>query len=150
MLTLQGPGAYDAAVYCASISAARRQLGQRPLNHSVTGVHGMEDSDDLREHLDPDAHHLRTHHRSRTSIGSGGSRSGTAQVPVYRPPQFMNPSASAPGRPRHARARSLFSLPHHTSRHEPTTMREGGRHPKKSWTKVAKKMRAIYNKLTHK
>lgn len=28
LLTLQGPGAYDAAVYCASVSAARRQLNQ--------------------------------------------------------------------------------------------------------------------------
>lgn len=149
LLTLQGPGAYDAAVYCASISAARRQLGPRPLNHSVTGVHGMEDSDDSTEHLDRDSHHFLTHHRSRTSIGIGGSRTRSTQVPVYRPQQFMNSSASAPGRPRHNRARSVFCLPH-TSRQETTTMREGGRHPKKGWTKVAKKMRAIYNKLTHK
>lgn len=29
LLTLQGAGAYDAAVHCASVSAARRMLQQR-------------------------------------------------------------------------------------------------------------------------
>ena len=35
LLTLQGAGAYDAAVHCASVSAARRMLQQRYLSEML-------------------------------------------------------------------------------------------------------------------
>ena len=37
LLTLQGPGAYDAAVHCASVSAARRMTSP-PLSRSISGA----------------------------------------------------------------------------------------------------------------
>eukprot|EP00210_Caulerpa_lentillifera_P000818 g792.t1 len=171
LLTLQGAGAYDAAVYCASISAARRQLVQRSLSQSLNALHDMDASNgssisllENNEESQQQQQYITRHHRSRTSLeseqrgrrrrGGGGRRFATVSRDEE---EFRSPSASAPVRLRHTRARSLFTLPNSSNNsvsgsgtRTNTLTNDREIQQRKSWMKVAKKMKAIYNKITQK
>eukprot|EP00210_Caulerpa_lentillifera_P002081 g1996.t1 len=176
LLTLQGPGAYDAAVYCASISAARRQLGQRShRSHTITGINEVEEPDGTvgvfedsiqeltqqQQQQPPQAplpSQMRTHHhRSRTTIGT--RREIQTPAVVYQSEEDV-PMTGTSGRMRfgHSRTRSSsLAVPNSsnlsTSSSERTrtrTIEERSNRHSKRWAKVTKKMRAIYQKFTQK
>lgn len=130
LLTLQGPGAYDAAVYCASVSAARHQLGHRRAHsttHSANGRNGV---------LFGDRHGR--HQRSQTL--------DTAMGPAIRTEEYITQARNT-----HARSRSIPAFPVSRSHRSHAGQSENGSTPpRKGWFRVVKKVRALYHRLTNK
>lgn len=73
LLTLSGPGAYDAAVHCASVSAARRSLSGDSNSSSSSGADSPmpEDHDTLQQQQHP---------QQRSGVGGFGSFVGGGDV----------------------------------------------------------------------
>lgn len=129
LLTLQGPGAYDAAVYCASVSAARHQLGHRRTHSTTHSVNGRGASFMDR--------HGR-HQRSQTL--------DTAMGPAIRTEDYVTQARNA-----HTRSRSIPAFPVSRShRSHAGNSENGSAPPRKGWFKVVKRVRALYHRLTNK
>lgn len=131
LLTLQGPGAYDAAVYCASVSAARRQIGHRRAQ-SVSGAPSANDSNGAVISDRPSRHQ-----RSQTV--------DTPLGPVIRPEEYVAQVSNA-----HTRSRSHPAFPVSRSHRSSAGRSEsGGPPPRKGWTRVVRRVRALYHRLTN-
>ena len=104
LLTLQGAGAYDAAVHCASVSAARRIMQQRASGESPTfasgGLRGGAGGFDMLSPATP--------RDPRAGGGSGGSGGGASGGPCGGPGgagpssgggALMQPGSASPAEP---------------------------------------------------
>lgn len=98
LLTLQGAGAYDAAVHCASVSAARRILQQRASGDSPTfasgGLRGGAGGFDMLSPATPRDPRLAV--RGGTA-GAGASSSAGGAVMLPPDAAASSPADSSPG-----------------------------------------------------
>lgn len=125
-MTLQGPGAYDAAVYCASVSAARRQMQSRPPHRAASSpnLDAPLDSNDLAPPEGrPELHRTRTLRQPRQ---------------VLRPEEFISQShAASPGEsPAIGRSSPVVQSEGSNRQHE--------RGRKRNWTRVGSRLRALF------
>ncbi|GMH33955.1 hypothetical protein BSKO_01789 [Bryopsis sp. KO-2023] len=131
LLTLQGAGAYDAAVYCASVSAARRQMQSR-LSHRTLSSPGL--SSTLEEDPQPQRSN-RDLQRSHT-MGQLGH--------IFRPEEFIaqaqarNQGAQTTGAP-------VPASPSAVVRDERTG---GGRH--RGWSRIGRKIKSLFSRMVNK
>lgn len=125
-MTLQGPGAYDAAVYCASVSAARRHIGHRR-SHSASGIRAPNDEGGSEQGRPT------RHQRSRTL---------DTTTPILRPDEYTSAARRS-----HTRTRSIPGFALGRSQRGDDVESEMSR---RGWSRVVRKIRGLYQRLTHK
>lgn len=125
-MTLQGPGAYDAAVYCASVSAARRQMQSRHTSRAASSpnLDAPLDSNDLApQEGRPEIHRTRTLRQPRQ---------------VLRPEEFLLQNhAAGPGESPAGGGSSPVV-------HSEGSNRQHERGRKRNWARVGSKIRALF------
>lgn len=133
LLTLQGAGAYDAAVYCASVSAARRQMQSR-LSHRTLSSPGLTSSNNAEEES-VSQRSTRDLQRSHT-MGQLGH--------IFRPEEFI---AQAQARNQAAQTTStqVPASPSAVVRDERTG---GGRH--RGWSRIGRKIKSLFSRMVNK
>lgn len=83
LLTLSGPGAYDAAVHCASVSAARRSTSlDHPSSGCMAPVPGIPTTNPLPPAIS--THPLASHELSRSSSADSASVAGNSTTSSRR------------------------------------------------------------------
>lgn len=133
LLTLQGAGAYDAAVYCASVSAARRQMQSR-LSHRTLSSPGLTSTPEEEVPVTGmDAG--RDAHRSQT-MGHLGH--------IFRPEDFIA-QAQARNQGTQGGGGTVPPSPSAVVRDE----RSGGVR-NRGWSRIGKKLKSLFNRMVNK
>lgn len=113
LLTLQGPGAYDAAVHCASLSAARRLSNQAPTTPLRTtslpvDFERTRHSPDREERIDRQIVDIDMDEVQSAVLGGGGQQQGlgprTPAIPRYTSLPGMHDEVMREARERPAEA----------------------------------------------
>lgn len=124
LLTLQGPGAYDAAVYCASVSAARRQMQARHSNRAAS-------SPNLMSPVDTNVHgscEERSELQRSQTIGQNRQ--------ILRPEEFMS-QATTPS----------MGSPSASSTHVELGERRQEIGERRTWSRIGSRIRALFSRI---